>query len=138
MNRIDRFFCLNQLIERCRNEHVKVMSNIRRYGKSPLLFAIITLIQIASSCTTGTQPQHDNIIPDETVENNTQRVDTLSQSDSIKYVPAPNEEGSAPIIETEEKQPFLITKYSAGFFTLGDTIGNLIQYYGWKEEEFQA
>ena len=137
MNKIERNFCLNHLIEQCRNEHIKVMSNIHRCGKSPLLFAIITLIQIASSCTTSTQPQPDNIIPDETVENSAQRVDTLSQSDSIRYVPTPNEENSAPIIETEEKQPFLITKYSAGFFTLGDTIGNLIQYYGWKEEEME-
>ncbi len=115
----------------------RINNHIERRGKSPLLFAIIILIQIATSCTTDTQPQPDNNIPDAKVENNAQVADTLSQSDSIRYVPAANEEDSAPIVETEEKQPFLITKYSAGFFTLGDTIGNLIQYYGWKEEEME-
>ena len=56
-------------------------------------------------------------------------------SNHITYVPGPKEEEFAPIVETEEKQSFLVTKCSAGFFTLGDTIGNLIQQYGWNETD---
>ena len=40
MDRIDRNFYLNQLIEKCENGRVKVVTGIRRCGKSVLLFDI--------------------------------------------------------------------------------------------------
>lgn len=98
--------------------------------KSIIFFCLLTLL----GCT---ENKISNTPQKETEDVSSYTPETLSQSDHITQIPNSEEEEFAPIIETEEKQPFLITKYSAGFFTLGDTIGNLIQYYEWKEEEME-